>query len=69
MTFFCLLETHGSTATHMEVLEADCRNEAVQESMRMFSQHPSASVAHVLYGDKVVASISDSRRAQVPFLF
>lgn len=63
MTFFCLLETGSSTATHMEALEAECQNAAIQEAVRILTLHTSASIAHVLSGDKVVATISDYRRA------
>ncbi len=64
MVFFCLMETQHSSATHMEALEAECRTGAVQEAVRLFSQHTSASVAHVLSGDTVVATISDNGRAK-----
>lgn len=63
MTFFCLLETCSSSATHMEALEAECQNTAVQEAVRLLSQHSSASIAHVLAGEKVIATISGYKRA------
>lgn len=62
MTFFCLLENRSSTATHMEPLESACRKSAVNEAVRLLAEHPSASLAHVLRGDKIVATVSDARR-------
>lgn len=64
MTFFCLLEKYGSTATHLEALEAESRNAAIEAAVHMLSKHASASVAHVLSGDKIIATIADDRRIQ-----
>lgn len=57
MTYICLIETRNSSATHMEVLDAETRDDAVQEAVRLLAQHPRATSADVFSGADTIATI------------
>ena len=57
VVYFCLIETGGPTASHLEILEAECAQAATSEAKRLMARHASAVMAHVIHGDETVASI------------
>ncbi len=57
MVYFCLIETGGPTASHLEVLEAECAQAATSEAKRLMARHASAVMVHVIHGDETVVSI------------
>lgn len=58
MVYFCLIENGGPTASHLEVLDAECPLTATTEAKRLLTRHTSAVMAHVIHGEETVASIS-----------
>jgi hypothetical protein len=57
VVYFCLIENGGPTASHLEVLDAECPVAASAEAKQLMARHASAVMAHVIYGDETVASI------------
>jgi len=65
MTYFCLIETSGSSAAHMEFLNAETHDAAVQEAERLLARHFSAVAADICSGDEIVSRIyAPTRRSE-----
>jgi hypothetical protein len=57
VAYICLLETRNSSATHLEVLDAESRNDAVKEATRLLARHPSATTVEIFSGADTIATI------------
>ncbi len=57
LTYFCFIESEILTTPHMEPLMAGTDEDARREAEALMGQHASAVAAHVLLGDRLVASI------------
>jgi len=57
VVYFCLIETGGPTASHLEVLEAGGAQATTREAERLMARHASAVMVHVIHGEETVASI------------
>jgi len=50
-------KTRNSSGTHLEVLDAETRDDAVREAVRLLAQHPRATSADVFSGADTIATI------------
>lgn len=57
MTYYCIIEDVSSSATHMEFLDAETRDDALQEAVRLLARHSSAIAADVFSGADAIARI------------
>ncbi len=57
LTYFCFIESEILTTPHMEPLMATTDEDARREAEALMAQHASAVAAHVLLGDRLIASI------------
>lgn len=63
LTYFCFIESEILSTPHMEPLMATQDEDARREAEALMAQHASAVAAHILVGDRLVATI---RRAPAP---
>lgn len=63
LTYFCFIESEILTTPHMEPLMANSDEEARREGEVLLHSHASGVAAHVLLGDRLVATI---RKAPAP---
>ncbi|WP_395942934.1 hypothetical protein [Brevundimonas sp.] len=57
MTYFCFLDSVDATSTYMQPLDADTRDEAIEEAQVLLAEHRSQAAARVYHGDNLIASL------------